>query len=269
MKTAFIDTSVISECHRQGIAANILHEALTASKLIPVVGMYPTYEITRTITTDCLGKASQLFSFIRDLEPEFSCLREELYAMEAKKLKTDNPVDYLLCSSKKTILQKRIDNYIIGTFDQEYKDFIQIRQTGLTVSRQAWRPIRNKEIRKKYNHNFNKFLSDFFSNLKFEPRKIEWIRIVISVATQQKVILADKEIIKFIDNQTSYPALRTLIYVYLYLEFLTETNNATPSEDRFTDALVMIEGAYCTTIISDDESFIHKVTTPYNSPSHN
>lgn len=93
MRTAFIDTRIISECNRQNIPANTLNRILIANKLTPVVGIYPTYEIARNILTDNPAKASQLFSFIRDLHPECSCSRDDLYTMEAQKLKTDSTVD--------------------------------------------------------------------------------------------------------------------------------------------------------------------------------
>ncbi len=256
MKTAFIDTSIISECSRQNITAKILGGILTAKKLTPVIGIYLTYEIARNIVTNNPDKASQLFSFIHDLKPEFSRSRDDLYTMEAQKLKTDDPVDYMLTNQIKILLLKRIDDYCNGKFDQTHEDFIRIRQDGLKASRQAWQPINDGKIHKKYKHNFNMFINDFFSSLKYNPKKMAWVRMVILIATEQKIILTDKEIIKFIENLTAYPALRSLIYTHIYLEFLTETNNAIPAEDRFTDALVMIEGSYCSIIASNDESFM-------------
>jgi hypothetical protein len=45
MKTAFLDTSVISECHRLSITPKVLNEILKAKKLIPIVGIFPNFEI--------------------------------------------------------------------------------------------------------------------------------------------------------------------------------------------------------------------------------
>lgn len=258
MKTAFIDTSVISECHRQEITAKALNEILKAKKLTPVVGIYPNFEVAKNILTNNPNRASQLYSFIRDLKPEYSRSRADLYILETNKLRTDEPIDYLLSGQPKTILLNRIDDHCNGKFTYEHKSFVQTRQEALTASRKAWQPVKSKEIRKKYSNNFNKFVTDFFTLLKSHAEKMEYIRIVILIATEQKIILNDQEIIKLIDNLISYPALRTLLYVHLYLEFLTETNGETPAEDRFTDGLIMIESSYCTVIISNDEAFMRK-----------
>jgi len=258
MKTVFMDTSVISECHRQGITAKELNEILKEKKLIPVVGIYPNFEIAKNIVTENPNKASQLYSFIRDLKPEYSRSRDDLYTLEANKLRTDEPVDYLLSGQQKTLLLNRIDDHCNGEFGYKHEAFIRTRQGMLTASRKAWQPVKSKEIRKKYSNNFNKFLTDYFLSLKYDPKNMEWVRMVILATTEQKIILNDRELNKLLDNLISYPALRSLIYVHLYLEFLTQTNGATPAEDRFTDALIMIESSYCTTIISDDESFMRK-----------
>jgi hypothetical protein len=217
MKTAFIDTSIISECHRQGITAKALHDILKAKELTPVIGIYPTYEIAKNILTENPNRASQLYSFIRDLKPEYSRSRDDLYTMEANKLKTDEPVDYLLANKTKTLLLNRIDDYCNGKFDLEHEKFIRSRQSLLTDSRKAWQPVKSKEIRKKYGNNFSKFLADFFTSLKSNTEKMGWIRIVIVIATEQKIILNDREIKKLVDNLISYPALRSLIYVHLYV----------------------------------------------------
>lgn len=258
MKTAYIDTSVISECHRQGITASELNEILKAKKLIPIIGIYPNFEIAKNILTDNPIRASKLYSFIRDLKPEYSRLREELYRLEINKLRTNKPVDYLLTGHSKTLILNKIVEHCNGEFGCKHETFLRERQKLLDKYREVWQPEVTKEISKKYNQNFNKFLTDYFLILKSEPKKIEWIRQLIFVTTETKIVLNGSELNKLLNHLIAYPALRSLIYVHLYLLFLTETNRVTPAEDRFTDGLIIIESSYCTTLISNDESFMRK-----------
>ena len=85
MKAAFVDTSVISECHRQSITARVLNEILKAKKLILVVGIFPNFESGKNILADNPNRASQLYSFVPDLEPEYSRIRDDLFISEVNK----------------------------------------------------------------------------------------------------------------------------------------------------------------------------------------
>lgn len=267
MKRAILDTNVISECN---ITAQNLSNILKEKNLMPVIGIYTTYEIARPIITNKPHIASQLYSFIRDLNPEFSCPRDELYFREAQKLKLGESVNDKPTNQYQIHLKQRIDDFSNGIFEQ-FKNFIHARQNSLKIALQNWKSSKNRAYFKKYKNNFTQFRTDFFSNLESDPNKIEYVRNIVFNASEKKIILNDKEIKKIIHNKSEYPAIRTLIYGQLYLQFLTETNLARPSEDRFTDTILMIEGSYCDAIISGDKKFMHlhaKNINPYIETIH-
>ena len=81
-----------------------------------------------------------------------------------------------------------------------------------------------------------------------------------------EISLTDTVAIKLLCDLNEYPALRTAIYPQLVLNYKTEFNKATPSQDKYTDSVQLIESSYCSAIISHDNYFINilaKNLNPY------
>ena len=63
--------------------------------------------------------------------------------------------------------------------------------------------------------------------------------------------LPNTHIREFINEINSYPALRTLIYSHLYLNY--KFKNQSPFKDRITDSIQLIEASYFPVFVSGDE----------------
>lgn len=179
---------------------------------------------------------------------------------------TGEPVDYLLPEASMSRVLNKIYKHSKGSFNFKHEIFLRERQEWLNGYRKVWQKEESEIISKNYYQNFNGFIQDYFVILKSDYRNMQWIRELLFITTDNKIILNFNEIEVVLNNLNSYPALRSLIYVHLYLVFLTEANGETPSEDRFTDCLISIESSYCTTLVSNDKRFIHnhaKKVNPY------
>lgn len=246
MKTAFLETSAINKCLDNKINAKRLKEIL---KWHPVIGNYTTYELARTFKGDP-DKTKQLFCFIKELDPIFTCSRIKLYQQEVERIKTDSIVNHLIEPSKLCALKMRIDDYCKGHFNQQ--DFIDERQTNLEENRSNWSP---NSLKARINPNkmtFAKFVIDFFNNLICTDE----IKKVITLTTGKDICHSD--ILKFKGNMDAYPALRTLIYSHLYLNYVAVIGGGVtpPSEDKLTDQIQLAEASYCTVFVSGDDKHL-------------
>src|SRR5437870_1850206 len=109
MKTAFIDTCAIDFCYKEKITAADFNTALSGYDLIPVVGMYTTYELARSANNTVTMK--NLFNLLNEINPIYYHNREFLYKQELDKLKSGYPVDNLLSHYLLTELHSIINNY--------------------------------------------------------------------------------------------------------------------------------------------------------------
>jgi hypothetical protein len=139
-------------------------------------------------------------------------------------------------------------------------NYIELRQNSLKALKDIWAPKGAKKIiEQKFNGNFQSLINNFFELiLQRDQYRIDYVREIILVATERKIILSDDAVVTIITNANEYPALYTLIRLQAYLNYLTEMQSAVPREDRFSDGLIMIEYAYCDLIISTDEKLVTK-----------
>lgn len=251
IKTAFLETSAINKCCDNHINGYQLNSLFKQNNIEPVVGMYTLYELARAHNVD-LEKAKKLFQFIQQLNPSFCYRKDLLYKWEAEKITDNKAVNYIVNSiDLREKISSRIANYSNGLFTEEDKEFEARRQASLTRDMQNWAP--NTFNNEKINPNQMSFL-EFVQKYFASDQQVNEIKDIIFINT--KIELLSPNIDKFKQNLTSYPALRTLIYSYLYLNYVVKTGRHTPAEDKFTDQLQLIEAAYCNIFISGDEKHL-------------
>ena len=76
--------------------------------------------------------------------------------------------------------------------------------------------------------------------------------------------MSKENVISLLKSINTLPALRTALNSQFYLNFLIIRNQATPSEDKFTDGLQVIAASYSSVIISNDNYLINTLTPAIN-----
>ncbi len=259
MRKIALDTNVINFCCDNGIHACDFANYLDNEQLIPFVSPYVIYELARNFSGNSKTKGQELFSFLRDLKPNYITRRDILYVLEYEKLKNDVNVNYVAADELIGIIQIRVDSYSRGVVPHFADEFISARQSSLQDTKQIWVPRGTKKtIKEKFNGSFEALINNFFDLiLDRDPIRLEYMRKVISLSSEGTIKLTDDEVVTIVLNMSSYPALITVFRLYAYLNFLTETNQNVPSEDRFTDGLIMIEYSYCDLFLSNDERLVN------------
>ncbi len=252
MKTAFIETSAINFCFNKNISAKEFTILMEKEGLLPVIGNYTTYELARTFNNNPY-KTKVLFNFVSQINPMFSCLRDELYKMERRKLIFNTPVDHVIKSPFLQNLHQRIEDYSNGSPNEELEKFIRSRQAFLNSMRSSKKPTGLQRMYRGYK-SFNEFLIDILKDLETNNVKIEALNLLLNTIN---ISLKRAYLLKFINELNSYPALRAFFYNHLYLQYLTEYNNAILKEGTFTDGLQVIESSYCDTFISHDKHLLN------------
>ncbi|WP_218814695.1 hypothetical protein [Rickettsiella endosymbiont of Dermanyssus gallinae] len=256
-KYIFLDTCAIDQLIRCGISPELFIKLL--KNKIPVVSPYVMYELARVITTDSSRKAIALFTFLKAINPKFSYRSDEYYKLEVQRLRYDIPFNPFLDQEREVAILQRIENLINGKIDPEIEEFIKQRQDLVKKSCSLWnqKPCEKyKKYKGDFQFRFNSRLNDFFKDFKVTIGKIKSVRKLIRYTPWNECNLTGNEIFKFYDNMETYPSLTNLLRSQLYLDFLTNTNPDTPSENKFTDAIVLIEASYCTDFLSHDRNFI-------------
>ncbi|MBY0545024.1 MAG: hypothetical protein K2Q14_05690 [Gammaproteobacteria bacterium] len=263
MKTAFLDTSFINYCIDNNISISNLHNILEKNNLLPVIGIYTTYELAACSLKN-KEKTVKLFRFVRNLNPKFSKGRECLYRMELNKLKEDQPfnpfiTDELLLQE----LNKRVENYSEGLEDKKLKDFITERENLLEKSRTLWQPT--SPLKYKKVKNFDECVQSFLKDFAHNTEKLSTLRLIFFNVTQIKY--SDLILIKFVIHISTYPTLRALLLYHLYLDFLTEKSLQPQNllkKDKFTDGVQIIEASYCSALITNDKDLANLHTKNLN-----
>lgn len=260
MKKIALDTNIFNFCHENGISGKKFSDILTKKKLIPFVSPYVIYELARVFLTDKASKGAKLFSLLQELNPKFITRRDNLYRLEVDKLKCNKAIDFEADNYILSKIIERVKNYSQGMIDDQDCDFILQRQSSLKDTKKIWEPKGAQEVIKdKFDNNFRTLLDNFFNLLlDNDSYRIQYVQKIILVATENEINLSHLEILTLVSNMGDYPALITFIRLYAYWNFLTEKNAAVPSEDRFTDGLVMIEYSYCDIFLSNDDDLINK-----------
>lgn len=260
MKRVSLDTNIFDYCHNNQISANALNKFLDENGLIPFVSFYVTYELARNFLKNP-RKAREIFHLLHEIKPKFFNKIEKLYALEYMKLKNNLLVNFEADELLENSIKERILNFSKGIIDLSLRQFIEERQNSLMIVREEyWTPIGEKnDYRKKYNIKFNACMEDFFSSiLDNASQRINYVRDIMLSRTKGKILLTDDEILTIVSSKSEYPALIACIRQNTYLNFLTETNKATPSEDRLTDSFIILESSYCEVLLSNDHDFVTK-----------
>jgi len=258
VKKVGLDTCFLNHCYDEGISGKRLAEAFRKQEYIPYVCPYVTYELARTFKTSSF-KCKALFELLKELNPNFITRRDMLYTRELDKLKNGDDVTWVADEVLRQDFQKRIEGYIKGIPDIP-ENYINLKQQGLASLKVIWAPKGAKKILKhKFGGSFPRLIDNFFSLiLDGDQYRIDYAKKIVLLVTEGNILLSNEEIVILIKKNLDYPVFNTLIRLYAYLDFLTQMNIAVPSEDRFTDGLIMIEYAYCDFIVSQDKNLVEK-----------
>jgi len=223
---------------------------LKSNGLHGVVSQHTTYELARTFLNPKnteIGK--ELFLIIKELEPIFTCETQTLLKREISKLKNESSsgMSYLIESIYVSPLNEAMDEMCKGELTQKYTSFISGMEKAFDRDNEMWDGIIKKRDKQE------------FKQKSFQQYKTEWLETVSSATMQSQVMefagsrLDTKDIDTFMKNINSYPAMRTLIYSNLYLNFVAKQSGNRPSKDKSDDFRHLIDSSYCTTIVSSDE----------------
>lgn len=256
MKTAFLETSAINYLHDHVSNAQKTKQLFASNNLIPVVGIDTIYELERCFTSKKPEKAQSLFSFLKELDPVYSCKREELYIQELDKLLSDFPVNALLNDYSKKLLTARIEKLSSGNFNSGHKEFIDGKQLFWKKLKELWRP---DKIKNKLSFSFEEYKRHCLQ--KIEANILILQEYLINLTGK---VLSKEKTMFFLKKLNSFPALRAVIYSQFYLNYLVIINAETPSEDKFTDSLQIIGASYCSNLVSHDNYLLTKLANTLN-----
>lgn len=256
-QTAFIETSAINWFYDAGFDANKTNALFASQNLIPVVGMDTIYELGRCFIVKP-QRAKSLFCFLKDLKPDYSCQREQLYIQEINSLREAKAVDVLLGYYTDEALTERIEQYSTGVFNSAHAEFIAGRQFFWDDCREKlWN---SSGIQSKKGLRFTDYLSHCMEQLRSNVVIFQqWIKELT------KKTLSKEDVINLFNNIENFPALRTSLYSQFYLNFLMIKNGTTPREDRFTDSLQVIAASYFSFMITDDIYIVDTLVPHLNS----
>ncbi|PWY56054.1 hypothetical protein DGG96_08945 [Legionella qingyii] len=256
LRTAFIETSAINWFYKNQFNAVSANKLLASKNLIPVVGMDTIYELARCFTVE-YEKAVNLFNFLKQLKPVYSCQRKVLYEQELNNLMQGSSVDPLLGYYTEEILTDRIKHYSMGIFDKTHEEFIIGRQFFWDDCREKlWSP---ENIKRNKGLTLQAYLTHCFKQIEITPLILQkWIEELTGK------ILSKDNIATLLKKLNTLPALRTALYSQFYLNFLIIRNQATPREDRFTDSLQVIAASYFSVIISHDNYLLNTLLPSLN-----
>jgi hypothetical protein len=257
MKRIGLDTNAIGYCLANNISAAELKQFLQMQNLVPVVCPYVSYELSRTFLGN-IATAKALFSFISELNPQYIAPREILYLREFYKLDKNSIFSDLADESTKKQMLIMIEAHAAGNITEELNNFVNGRQDFLRSTRyKNFKPSRSEKEKIDKYKNSSEAIEALFLKIKEEDTAvIKCFQDIISNATNNKIQLSDKHILKLVQNIFDYKALRSLIRNVFHLHFLTHKNGDVPREDRLTDGLVVVEYSYCDQILSHDAKLV-------------
>jgi hypothetical protein len=247
MASVFFDTCAISAMVTKGFTGLEIGNALRARNCWIVIGRNTLYECARTYMTPHIDKANNQLLFIKNLQPEYSCTRLQLYEQEKLKLKTDALINPFCNKWEKAMIEEQHKRLLSGD-RSELSEFIAARQGSVTTAKLKW-PPRGRATE-------YKLLGSFSERIKKLPRTPETIKCIQLLFNQFGTVISLTDAGNFLNDQNSYPALRSLLYTYLYLDYSAEIHGQIPSEDRITDAMQLTEAAYCTTFVTEEKKLV-------------
>lgn len=256
MDTVFIETSALNWLYDNTEDANHANRLLEMKKLIPIVGMDTIYELAHCFLNSP-NRASNLFEFLKQFKPVYSCQRENLYNQELDRFLNGTSVNVFLEHYSKEILTNRIGDYSSGIFNEIHRDFIIARQFFWDDCREKlWIP---KDTKRKRGLEFIDYLPHCLK--KIEENITIFQQWILGITGKN---LSKQNAIHFFKKLDSFPALRTSLYSQFFLNSLIIKSKATPSKDKFTDSLQIVGASYFTSIVSNDDYLLNNLSPAIN-----
>lgn len=264
LKHISIDTSILNHCVDEGITPKEFNLLLEKNGYTPLLVPYVTYECAacfvdtkdpgRLVGFEKDEKGKKLFSYIKELKPDYSCRRDHLYKMECDKIKCGVGVSYLAGKILEDQVNIRIENLCCGNLTEEQKRLIIERLECLRYCRNnLFKPDNIKKYLYK-SANFNgvkeKIIDKYKEgDLNFINNLIEFVKMITD---PYRVDITDDDVIRFANNHEAYPALRNAIFTNLYLQYSSNKHGDAPSLDKFSDFLILVESSYCSAILTNE-----------------
>jgi hypothetical protein len=240
---AFFETNTFNECLDRQFSSLDIKNLLMKKNLILISNPHSIYEILKTAENNPI-KCQNLFRYTKELDITFCCNTAGLLLSEIDNLINNTPINYILSTYLKDILDSAIDQYSrnqvcylkieeIKTLEDEIKEdniySLQPRTLTRYLKKNSW----------------EKTIDDFL--------KEENVHEIISYVKQRtKKTISENKCLKLIENQNSFPALINTIKGDLYLNH-AYANKRKPYK-LLNDLRHIIDSSYCMYFITNDKN---------------
>lgn len=247
MKTILLETNAICKCLDYFHSGNELSYILNRKNFTPIVNIHTTYELARTfLDPNKHEKGKELFLILKELKPIFSCLTGELLKQEVSKLRSGTNVDFICNPIFNNQIWEAIENLSNGNFATHYENFIREREANIKTDQKIW----DKLIISKDRFNYKSTTFDDLTKNYISSKNIEQLRPQINEHIDENLTV--QELMKFLTETTSYPALNTLLRTNLYLNYKALKDGNRPAKGNTDDFRHLIDASYCSSLVTND-----------------
>lgn len=247
VKTILLETNAVNKCIDAKLTGTQISKFLETKHLNPIVNIHSLYELARTfLNPNTRNIGINLFKFLKELNPTFSCMTGELIKREVNKLHYDTSVNFLCNPDFKKQTDEAIKNLSNGNFSWDYEKFIRNREREIQSDQKIWDKLIT--LNKKNESNLPSYNS--YATTYLSINNVQQVKSHIQQHIEE--MLSDKAIIKLLTQINSYPALKTLIRVDLYLNYLVISTGNRPSKDKTDDFRHLVDSSYCSSLVTND-----------------
>ena len=250
MKFISLDTNIISSWVKAKRPVSEFEDKLAEINFIPLVTPDVFYELARNfINYPEHGK--DVFSFLLNCKNVcYSRYHTNLYQMEYERSRNSDKLPRFLAEGAHSQeIQNRIRRYSKGDFDE--RQFVDERQYYL----QKEHLEHFKKTRISRDMSWESILNSYFEKIKGDDEAQESLRANLSRIIRIEVT-KDQALSLIFTDFSDFPALHSSFRRNLWLQHLTSismSSDTFPSEDRFTDGMILVQSAYCAAFLSDDK----------------
>jgi hypothetical protein len=255
VKIGFLDTNIIDHCRRLGKSGYLLRECLAKNNFEPAIGPYVIYELSKNIKGENgYELMKKLFLIIKELNPKLVWPREIMYEIEFSQIKIGEEIDFIANSNLQVEFSNIITEYIEGKFDsKKLIADIDEREAGLQRDRDNWCNTIKLGKDKVWTLEF----SDYRDEILKEHREniILGLQRNLYKSSREQLSLSQEEISLVLHELGKCPAIRTLLYSQIYLEYIY-AKNGDMARKKLPDLLQLIEASHSDGFISNDEKLL-------------
>jgi len=250
VKKAYLETNAICRAQESNLSGVDLRRVLEDKGFVPIIGLHVIYELARTfLKIENTDTAIQLFTVIKELEPEISIQPGILMYQEANNCLTGREITPFLSGEEKQTAVDEVLKLSAGNFDDRAKNFIKERDTNYQQD--------HVEVAKKNIELFK--ISPPEERLRTFEDIFEFYKNDLStlLANIFKGKLTNSQALSIIGKINKYPVISARLRAELYLVYVYLVHKAVPANDKVDDHRHLIEAAYCDAFITNDRQIIN------------